>query len=86
VEDLQDLIRRRDKVKAEVERLKGRSEQAISALKEVEDECRSKKINPDNIQETIDQLQQRYNVQYKELEDMIKSAEEALKPYQETVP
>lgn len=79
--ELEAVLQRRKVVSSEIERLKGRQEQAASALKDLEEECRAKKIDPDKIDETLAQLETRYLTIVEELKRDTEEAEKALAPY-----
>lgn len=78
---LSSLIKRRGSLETEVQRLKGRKEQAEKNLAQIEEECRSKKIDPSKIDEVIAELERLYVSQVEELETDIKNAEQALSAY-----
>ena len=80
-QELEDALKRRKTVAAEIERLKGRQEQAGASLKSLEDECRSKKIDPAKLDETLAQLEERYVTIVEELKRDTEEAEKALAPY-----
>jgi chromosome segregation ATPase len=80
-QELESVLKRRKTVRSEIERLKGRQEQAAATLKDLEDECRAKKIDPDKIDETLTQLEQRYATIVEELKRDTEEAEKALEPY-----
>lgn len=80
-QELEDALKRRKTVASEIERLKGRQEQAAATLKALEDECRSKKIDPAKIDETLTQLEERYTTIVEELKRDTEEAEKALAPY-----
>ena len=80
-QELEDALKRRKTVASEIERLKGRQEQASATLKALEDECRSKKIDPAKIDETLTQLEERYTTIVEELKRDTEEAEKALAPY-----
>jgi chromosome segregation ATPase len=78
---LSSLIKRRGSLETEVQRLQGRKEQAEKNLAQIEEECRSKKIDPSKIDEVIAELERLYVSQVEELETDIKNAEQALSAY-----
>jgi len=80
-QELEEALKRRKTVAAEIERLKGRQEQAAASLKALEDECRGKKIDPAKIDETLTQLEERYSTIVEELKRDTEEAEKALAPY-----
>jgi chromosome segregation ATPase len=80
-QELEEALKRRKTVAAEIERLKGRQEQAAASLKSLEDECRAKKIDPAKIDETLTKLEERYSTIVEELKRDTEEAEKALAPY-----
>lgn len=79
--ELEAVLQRRKTVRSELERLKGRQEQAEANLKVIEEECRSKKIDPDRIDETLTQLESRYTALVEQLKRDTEKAEAELAPY-----
>ena len=80
-QELEQVLKRRRTVASEIERLKGRQEQAEASLKALEDECRAKKIDPMKIDDTLKQLEERYVTIVEELKRDTEEAERALAPY-----
>jgi len=78
---LDAAIKRRNHLSREIERLHGRKEEAERNLRAVDDECRAKKFEPDQIDQVIEQLEQRYHAQVALLEQQIAEAEKQLSPY-----
>jgi predicted nucleic acid-binding Zn-ribbon protein len=78
---LDAIVQKRKKIRADVDRLKGRKEQAEANLRAVEEECRGKKIDPEKIDETIKQLESKYEKLVEDLEKDITEAEGALAPF-----
>lgn len=74
-------VKKRNHLSREVERLKGRLEEARKNLKAVEDECRAKKFEPDQIDQVVEQLEQRYKAAVEELERDNQEVEKKLQPY-----
>jgi hypothetical protein len=60
-QQLEDVIRRRKKVTDTVARLIGRKEQAQANLEAVEQECRDKNIDPEKIDDIIEQIESKYS-------------------------
>lgn len=79
--ELDEIVERRKKVAETLERLKGRKEQAETNLAAVEEECRSKNIPPEKIDEIIAQLEDKYREQIAELRKDTEEAERALAPF-----
>lgn len=80
-QQLEDVIRRRKKVTETLERLRGRKEQAEANLAAVEEECRSKKIDPEKIDDIIQQLEGKYRDLVEELTKDIEEAERKVQPF-----
>ena len=79
---LQNATKRRTEIVSKVERLKGRLEEAETNLAAVEDECRAKKIEPNQIDEAIAKLEARFEKEMKTLQSAMDSAEAALEPFE----
>jgi uncharacterized protein YfcZ (UPF0381/DUF406 family) len=80
-QDLEAVLARRKKVTEAVERLKGRKEQAEANLAQIEEECRAKKIDPEKIDDVIQQLEDKYKNLIEELDRDTQEAERALAPF-----
>jgi len=78
---LEDAIARRDKVLAEKQRLQGKLESAQQAQQEVEAEIKAKKIDPEKIDDAIEQLKTSYESLVDQIEQEIGEAEEAIAPF-----
>mgnify|MGYP001044446156 CR=1 FL=1 len=78
---LEKVVQRRKKVVDDLTRLRGRKEQAEANLSEVEEECRAKNIDPDNIEEIISKLEGKYSKLIEDLEKDTEEAERALAPF-----
>ena len=78
---LTQAVSRRDQVAKDVQRLQGKQEAAKAKLTAVEDECRSKGVEPENIAVTITTLEDRYREKVENLERDVAAAEAALAPF-----
>jgi len=78
---LDDAIKRRDELEAEAQRILGKLEAAKQSLGEVQDACRKKGIEPDQLEGTIEMLKVRYEDSVKEIEVKVEQTEEALSPF-----
>jgi|GEM_PF-3517880 len=78
---LEDAIRRRTEILAHIERIKGKKEAAESNLKAAEEACRSRKVDPDDIDGYIEKLETRYEQLVSDLERDIEDLEEQLAPF-----
>jgi len=80
-ERLEAALKRRDELAADVQRIEGRLEAARTSLTEIEEECRSKGIEPDQLDATIQKVQTRYESLVTTLEQEVEAASAALDPY-----
>jgi len=78
---LQGAVKKREALAAQVERLRGRLEEAQTNLAAVEKTCRDKNIDPDRIDEAIDKLRARYESAVSKLENDLSAVQEALTPF-----
>lgn len=83
---LDKAIERRDRLQEEVQRVKGRLEAARQELSSVEEECRSKGIDPSKLDDAIERLSARYEKSVDDLETRIQQSEQAMKPFVGEVP
>ncbi len=81
-EDRLDLaIKARDDLAGKKQRIEGRLEAAKKALGEVETECRTRGIEPADLDKTISQMDERYRVEIEALEQGIAAADAAIAPF-----
>jgi len=78
---LDDLIKRRDAARETLQRAQGRLEAARADVEAVEDECRSKGVEPDKLAKTIQQLEVRYDQAVSDLEEKIQRVEQQVAPF-----
>ena len=76
-----NLVQRRDRLQANVQRIQGRRDAAATELASVEEECRKKKVDPAKIDETIATLTSKLTTETNALEAKIKAAEEKVAPF-----
>ena len=81
---LKTAVEKRDRLFAEAQRIQGRKEAAEKALQEVESEIREKNLDPDSLDETIQQLDDAYSASVQLFEQEVTKASEALAPYIES--
>lgn len=81
--NLNALIQRRDRLRENVQRVQGRLDSARRELALVEDECRKKKVDPQQIDAVIDQLQQRLTQETARLAQAMSDAEGKIAPFLE---
>jgi chromosome segregation ATPase len=80
-ERLDKVLKRRDHLRSEVQRVTGRLDAARQELESVEQECRDKGVAPEKLDAAITQLEQRYEEAISDLEERVGEAEEALEPF-----
>ena len=80
---LDQLLKRRDAAKEQVQRIRGRLEAAKKDVATVEKECRDRGVEPDQLEAAIKQLQERYDKSVAELGKQIDKAEQSIKPFLE---
>lgn len=78
---LADLVQRRDSLRDNIHRVRGRLESAQTELRDVEEECRAKKIDPEKIDAVISQLDERLATEVRKLTDQIEAAEAQIQPF-----
>jgi len=74
------LTRRTDALAAK-QRIEGKLEAARKGLEAVETECRDKGVEPEALDKTIEQLEERYNSSVEQLEQQVEAADAALAPF-----
>lgn len=80
-QQLEDVIRRRKTVADSIARLIGRREQAQANLEAVEEECRGKGLDPEDLDTTIEKLENAYRTLVEELTTDIEEAERKIEPF-----
>jgi chromosome segregation ATPase len=75
IEDLkrkfESAIRKRESLQATADKLRGKLELAQQQLRNAEEECRAKNIDPAQLDELLEKLIQRFNTQVAELESAL---------------
>ena len=79
--DLTALVQRRDKLRENIQRVKGRLDRSREELTEINDECKRKKVDPEKIDDVIAQLTQRLDSEVQKLTDEIRQTEEKVAPF-----
>jgi len=79
---LQGAVKKRDALASQIERLKGRLQEAQSNLESVEEQCRSRDIDPAHIDEAVDQLRSKYDTAVAVLETSLTNVQESLGPFE----
>ena len=78
---LDQLISQRDGLRESVQRVQGRLDSARVDLARVEEECRKRKVAPDQLDAAINQLQTRYEAALAELATKLQEAEAQVAPF-----
>ena len=74
-------VKRRDELAQKRQRLLGRLEEAERILEEIRDKCRSKGLDPDNLDGVITKLETNLEQSVTALENKLTEAEKALSPF-----
>jgi len=82
-EDLHGLLKRRDELIRNIQRIEGMQVVAQQEFQELQEECRQKKINPEELGSVIERLEQAYKEGIEVLSQKIQDAEEAVLPFLE---
>jgi len=80
---LESLIQRRDATKAKVSRIEGRLDSARQDLATVEADCKKKKLDPKDLENTIMKLETKFNQEAASLDKSIQKAEDSVTPFLE---
>lgn len=75
------LIQRRDRLQANVQRVKGRLDSARSELAASEEDCRNRKVDPSNLDDIITKLEARLATETANFESKLTAAEAKVAPY-----
>jgi phage shock protein A len=75
---LQKAIEKRDRLKTEVDKLKGRLEEAQERKKQIEEKCKSKNIDPSKLEELVTKVTEKYKAALASFETAIESLEQEL--------
>ena len=71
---LEKAIKLKETLSSEVQKTKGKLEQARASLETLEEECRSKNLDPNNLDTTLKTLEEKYETLVGELEEKLKEA------------
>lgn len=74
-------VKARTELASKVQRLSGRLDAAKANLESIDAECQSRGLDPENLDETIQKLQARYDELVTELETGVREATKSLAPY-----
>jgi len=80
---LDSLIQRRDAVQSKVSRVQGRLDSARQDLAEVEEDCKKKKLKPEDLEDTIEKLNKKFDKETAALDASIQKAESSVTPFLE---
>jgi len=81
--EITGLVQRRDKLRESVQRVRGRLDSARQEQAAVVEECRKKKVDPEEIDSVILKLEQRLDAEVQSLSAQIEQAEAQVRPYLE---
>jgi len=76
-------LKERDRLAAEAQKIQGKKEAAEKALSDLRAEIVEKKLDPDNLDETIQTLESAYSADVEAFEKAVAKAKEAITPYLE---
>lgn len=82
-ERLRKALDEREKLSSLAQKIQGRKEAAAKSLEELRREILAKNLDPDSLDETINNLERAYLEAVTNLEREISSAREAISPYLE---
>jgi chromosome segregation ATPase len=80
-QQLQDLIKRRDAIQMEQQRLQAQLEVAAKNIEALEQEFMAKGINPDQIDDFLSRLQERHDTLLADFSSQVLEAEKKLRSY-----
>jgi len=78
---LDEVTEKRDSLRAEVDRVKGRLEGAIQEKERIEEECRGMKLDPEKLGSVIEKLEETYNISLAKVEAAVVEADIKMKPF-----
>lgn len=78
---LENALRRRTELSAQVERIRGKKEAAEANLKAAEEACRAKNVDPDNIDNYIEKLENKYAELVSQMETDLDNLTEQIAPF-----
>ena len=81
--ELEALIRKRQLIKSEIQRLEGRLEGAKQSKEEIREECRKRGVDPDKLDEIIEKLEGRYDTLVRDIAEETEQAARDLAQYQQ---
>lgn len=78
---LVNLSKRRERLQQDLDRYRGRLEEAQNNLRKAEQECRDRKIDPERVDEVITKLEKHYSGLVDEMETSLVQAETKLQQF-----
>ena len=76
-------LERREKLSADIQRIQGKKEAAEKQLSDLRSEIQDKKLNPDNLDTLVAELEAAYIAAVENLEAGLQEAKSQLQPYLE---
>ena len=80
---LAQALERREKLSADIQRIQGKKEAAEKQLSDLRSEIQDKKLNPDNLDTLVAELEAAYIAAVENLEAGLQEAKSQLQPYLE---
>jgi hypothetical protein len=78
---LKQALADRDRIESEINRIDAKREVAQKSLEAVINEIKSKGLDPENLDKTVQDLERAYVLEVEKLEAEVASAERAIAPY-----
>lgn len=78
---LEEAVKDRQKLAEEIQRIQGKKEAAEANLAAAEEACRSRKVEPDQLDATIEKLKTTYEQAVEKITAEIETAREKLAPF-----
>lgn len=78
--ELRNLVKKKNSLQAEIERIKGRREAAIKERDRIRQECLDKGIDPDKLDELIPALENKLRGEIEQIRSNLEEAENQLRP------
>jgi len=78
---IEAALKRRDDLQAQKERAVGRLEESEKNLEAIRTELRSKSVDPDRLDDTIQKLEEALAASLAEFESQLSEAEKSIKPF-----
>lgn len=75
------VVARRDSVQQNLQRIRGRLDQAKKELADIDAECRAKGLDPEKLEETLTALIEQYDIDFASFEASVAQAEKDITPF-----